>query len=157
MLSAISLQRLSEVHPELSRRASQFAQLMEAQGYPIQITQGLRSWAQQDALFAQGRTAPGPKVTNAPGGYSNHCFGIAIDVCPFDGPKPDWNVSHPDWQAILRIAPTVGLRDGISFRDEPHLELVEVSPIPTDEMRQTFKDAGVTSVWAELNIPVFSF
>lgn len=123
---------------------------LEAMSFPIQVTQGMRTWAQQDALYAQI-----PKVTNARGGYSNHNFGLAADVAPFIGTIPDWNTSHPGWKAIVALAPSCGLRDGISWRDEPHLELIEVSPVPTDEMRQTFLAAGVEAVWDELNIPVF--
>nr|WP_295770097.1 M15 family metallopeptidase [Rhodoferax sp.] len=40
----------------------------------------MRSCAEQDALYAQGRTAPGNKVTNAKSGDSNHNFGIAFDI-----------------------------------------------------------------------------
>lgn len=44
---------------------------------------GNRTWQQQDALYAKGRTQPGAKVTNARGGYSNHNFGIAADFGVF--------------------------------------------------------------------------
>lgn len=36
----------------------------------IRITQGLRTIAEQDVMYAQGRTAPGKKITNAKGGQS---------------------------------------------------------------------------------------
>jgi len=129
--------------------------MLEAQGYAIQITWAMRTWAQQDSLYAQGRTIPGPIVTHAQGGYSNHNFGLCFDCCPFVGKVPDWDNTHIDWKAMVALAPSCGLRDGISFQDEPHLELVEIGEVPTDEMRQTFRDAGVQAVWDELNIPTF--
>ena len=50
------------------------------EGIVMKIICGTRSYAEQTALYAQGRTAPGPIVTDAPAGYSNHNFGIAFDV-----------------------------------------------------------------------------
>ncbi|MEK4456343.1 M15 family metallopeptidase [Paenibacillus sp. FSL R10-2748] len=47
-------------------------------GVWIVITQGLRTYAEQDALYAQGRNGDKrPKVTKVRGGYSNHNFGFA--------------------------------------------------------------------------------
>ena len=46
----------------------------------VRITQGLRTIAEQDALYAKGRTTPGKKVTNAKGGQSVHNYGFAVDT-----------------------------------------------------------------------------
>jgi len=46
---------------------------------------GSRTFAEQDALYAQGRTMPGKIVTKARGGFSNHNFGIAMDFGVFQG------------------------------------------------------------------------
>ena len=40
----------------------------------------LRTFAEQDALYAQGRTKKGAKVTNAKGGQSYHNYGLAVDI-----------------------------------------------------------------------------
>lgn len=56
-----------------------------AHGYTVKVIQGTRSYAEQDALYAKGRTKPGSKVTNARGGYSNHNFGVAFDIGMFCG------------------------------------------------------------------------
>lgn len=47
----------------------------------------VRSQPQQDALFAQGRTAPGPIVTGTRD--SNHLTGNAADVVPTNGTTPE--------------------------------------------------------------------
>jgi hypothetical protein len=39
-----------------------------------------RTYAEQDAIYAQGRTKDGNIVTNARGGESYHCFGLAVDI-----------------------------------------------------------------------------
>jgi peptidoglycan LD-endopeptidase CwlK len=40
------------------------------------------------------RTAPGKIVTNAKGGYSNHNFGLAVDVVPFEEGTLNWNTNY---------------------------------------------------------------
>ncbi|SVE43245.1 uncharacterized protein METZ01_LOCUS496099, partial [marine metagenome] len=43
------------------------------------VVHTLRTYAEQDDLYEQGRTEPGKIVTNARGGKSWHNFGLAID------------------------------------------------------------------------------
>ncbi len=51
---------------------------------PLRVAQGYRTWAEQDALYAQGRTTPGPIVTWARGGESMHNLGLDVDVFRVD-------------------------------------------------------------------------
>ncbi len=146
-MDAISEERLNQVHPVLSERIHRLSDALAVSGFIIRVTQGIRTVAQQNALYAQGRTTPGPVVTNARGTESNHVLGVAVDVAPMEDGIPDWNASHPDWQRIVSLAPTLGLRDGISWKDEPHLELVEFPSVPTEEAQQIYMDAGVLAVW----------
>lgn len=60
--------------------AGEVAAWQSGTGYIVKLIQGTRSYAEQDALYAKGRTAAGRKVTNARGGYSNHNFGVAFDI-----------------------------------------------------------------------------
>ncbi|RYD26112.1 MAG: M15 family peptidase, partial [Verrucomicrobiaceae bacterium] len=55
-----------------------------AEGIDVKIICGTRTYSEQAKLYAQGRTAPGSKVTNAQPGYSWHNFGIAWDFVVFD-------------------------------------------------------------------------
>jgi peptidoglycan L-alanyl-D-glutamate endopeptidase CwlK len=90
----------------------------------IKIISGLRTYAEQDALFAKGRTAPGPKVTNAKGGESNHNFGIAFDVGVFDG--KNYLPSSPAYDVVGAIGVEIGLEWGghwTSLVDKPHFQL----------------------------------
>ncbi len=57
---------------------------MQSNNVTVKIICGTRTYAEQDALYAKGRTAPGSKVTNARGGYSLHNFAVAFDVGIFD-------------------------------------------------------------------------
>ena len=68
--------------------------LLEETGYEWLVTQGRRTIAEQDRPYAQGRTSPGPKVTNAKGGSSPHNFGLAVDMVPIKDGNLWW--SAPD-------------------------------------------------------------
>lgn len=54
-------------------------------GLQLKVLSGTRSYPEQAALYAQGRTTKGAVVTNAKAGQSNHNFGIAWDFGIFDG------------------------------------------------------------------------
>lgn len=94
------------------------------QGITIKVTSALRTYAEQDDLYAQGRTAPGRPVTNAPAGYSNHNFGLAFDVTIFDDGHPVYE--SPEYKTLGAIGKSMGLTwggDWASIDDEPHFEL----------------------------------
>lgn len=154
-MEQISEARLAEVHPELARRVRQLAQLLEADGIILRVVQGLRTWSQQNALYAQGRTAPGPIVTNAQGGLSAHNFGYAVDCAPnnpdFPTWTPDWNSSDDRWKDLLSKALTCGLKEGAMWRhvkpDNPHFYLQELPDTPDDNMRAIFQGGGLEAVW----------
>ncbi len=163
-MDAISEARLSELHPELARRIRQLARLLSGgqENSVLRVTQGLRSWTQQQALWAKGRDAagkivdPAAVVTQARAGYSWHSFGLAVDVAPFDNAIPDWNIAHPVWKRIVTLGEGLGLVSGAEFRtfpDYPHFQLTGKFPVtPTDEVRQLFLDGGARAVWDESGI-----
>ncbi|EBF5125139.1 hypothetical protein FH002_10485 [Listeria monocytogenes] len=89
-----------------------------------------RSKAEQDALYEQGRSKPGPIVTNAKGGQSNHNFGVAVDLCLYtnDGKDVIWETTTKRWLRVVAIAKSVGFKwggDWTSFKDYPHFELYD--------------------------------
>jgi len=122
-----STARLSGLHPVVRAATERLIDLSYKAGVPIVITQGFRSIAEQDALYAQGRTKPGKIVTNARGGYSNHNFGVAIDfaVLESDGKNVSWSVDAR-WMTVVSIAKQLGFEwggDWKSFVDTPHFEM----------------------------------
>ena len=54
-------------HPRLQALAAELIRKCADQGLQIKIGETLRTTAEQDALYAQGRTKPGKIVTNAKG------------------------------------------------------------------------------------------
>lgn len=123
------------LNPVVRAMGKQLVKLAHAQGVPVCITQAYRSTAEQNALYAKGRNGnPGPIVTNAPGGYSNHNYGLAIDFALYtpSGNEVKWSESadydrdgEADWAEIVKIAKKLGFEwggDWRGFRDAPHLE-----------------------------------
>src|SRR5690242_8742453 len=56
-------------------------------GMSMRVTSSLRSIEEQAKIYAQGRTTPGPIVTQAKPGSSFHNYGVAADCC-FVGKDP---------------------------------------------------------------------
>lgn len=93
-------------------------------GITVKVISGLRTYAEQDALYAQGRTAPGPIVTKARGGYSNHNFGIAFDIGVFEGTR--YLPESPKYKAVGALGVDLGLEWGGNWKtlvDQPHYQL----------------------------------
>src|SRR5258707_663519 len=116
----LSERRLSEVHPILATPGRSLIDLCGHAGTTIMITQGLRTWDEQDELYAKGRTAPpvGKQyiVTMAKGGESYHNFGLAFDIVVLDAAgKSDWDSKHPGWALAGQLGGTVGLERGGSL------------------------------------------
>lgn len=80
----ITLQRIQLLHPDLREEAvKMYAEQCAALTSPyvrLRYAYTLRTNAEQDALFAQGRTKPGKIVTWARGGDSYHNYGLAYDI-----------------------------------------------------------------------------
>jgi peptidoglycan LD-endopeptidase CwlK len=159
-LSPISETRLGDVYPPLAEKIRELANLLEPEGINLVVVEGLRSWNEQDHLYAQGRTAgvPGQIVTNCPGGQSWHNFGLAVDCAPEIaalGPLAgiDWNAAHPQWKRMEAVGVSLGLVTGanwIRIKDAPHFQLTgRFAASPDEEVRQIFREGGMALVWEE--------
>lgn len=105
----------------------------------VRVVQGLRTFEEQAALYAQGRTKPGKKVTNAKPGSSFHQYGLSIDFCfvidkdnnstfetiSWDTVK-DWDKDGiPDWKEVVKVFEDAGYEWGgrwATIVDAPHLQ-----------------------------------
>lgn len=132
------------VHPQLAMRLSVVLDYMDRLGFPMIVTDTVRTKAQQQALYALGRTVPGKIVTYANGtpkpqgtGVSNHQawpdgYGHAVD-CTFvvdldadgDMDDPTWDEQRP-WALYGALAKWQGLAWGGDWQrpDKPHVELL---------------------------------
>lgn len=122
----VSDARIQTLHPDVRAQAAAFVNEVEAQlGVRVRVTSGLRTFAEQNALYEQGRTTPGNIVTNARGGRSNHNYGLALDVVPINAQgQAVWNSPH--WDAIGQLGKQMGFEWGGDFRsivDKPHFQM----------------------------------
>jgi len=105
----INSRNLNDLAPPVKLRVERLMGLCVANNIDLLITSTYRDKDSQDALYAQGRTAPGKIVTNAKGGESYHNYKCAVDVVPLVNGKPDWDGSHPIWAKIGELGKTAGL------------------------------------------------
>jgi peptidoglycan LD-endopeptidase CwlK len=82
---------LADLRPVVRAKAEKFVRQCAAVGIDVLITSTLRDNESQGALYAQGRSAPGPRVTNAKPGESFHNYGVAFDFVPIVAGKAQWD------------------------------------------------------------------
>lgn len=142
MRDKISLQRARQLHPDVRDEVINLITEVE-KGFPpniaVRIVQGLRTIAEQDALYNQGRTKPGSIVTNARGGSSYHNYGLAIDFAilidkdsngtydelSWDIKKDNDKDGVADWLEVVKVFESAGWEWGGKFssiKDYPHVQ-----------------------------------
>lgn len=142
MRDSISLERCKKLHPKIRQEAIDIITAVEA-GFPptikIRVAQGLRTIAEQNELYAIGRTKPGTIVTKARGGKSYHNFGLSIDFCLCYDKNADgifdevsWDTAKDfdkdgiiDWQEVVKSFESKGWEWGgkwRTFTDMPHVQ-----------------------------------
>lgn len=117
---------IQQLLPSLQPMARETLQRAFNIGIPLVVTQGYRSPATQAALYAQGRTAPGAVVTNAPPGWSWHEYRRAFDVAVLDARgNPTWPNDVALWSRIGQCGKEAGLEwggDWTGIIDRPHFQ-----------------------------------
>lgn len=136
-MDKITLAKIELLHPKVREEARTIYDECCAAltgNYTLRFTHTLRTFREQAALYAQGRTAPGPKVTNAKPGYSYHNYGLAIDIVLIakDFKTVSWNTLKDfdfdgiaDWQECVQIFKKYNWTWGGDFKslkDYPHFE-----------------------------------
>lgn len=146
-LLARDRQRLAGLHPDLIGQLLRILDAMDAYGFPMFVTHGVRTAEEQFALFQQGRRQdvggwvpidPATRagiVTNADGYLkrSNHQarddgYGHAADCAFIDDPdtlKVELYDPAQPWDVYGGMGEHLGLRWGgrwPGLRDRPHLE-----------------------------------
>lgn len=124
LADARSEELIATLLPEVRPYARALVHAAAEHDITIIVTSGTRTYAEQEALFNQGRSTPGEIVTKAHAGHSNHNFGIAFDVTIFHGGNPVWE--SPLYKVVGALGMRLGLEWGgswTSIDDEPHFEL----------------------------------
>jgi peptidoglycan L-alanyl-D-glutamate endopeptidase CwlK len=121
----INSRSLDELLPQVRERVEKFLAACKAEGIDLLVTSTYRDNQSQEALYAQGRTKPGVKVTNARAGQSFHNYRCAVDVVPMMNGKPVWNVKDPVWQRVGALGKAAGLEwagDWTRFKEYAHFQ-----------------------------------
>jgi len=98
------------------------------------LTFGLRTFAEQQDIYDQGRTKPGQIVTNAKPGQSFHNYGFAVDgALQIAGRSLSWDTTkdwdgdrQSDWLEVVTAFKAQGFSwggDWKAFKDMPHFEM----------------------------------
>jgi peptidoglycan L-alanyl-D-glutamate endopeptidase CwlK len=134
-MDKITIERIKLLHPKVRTEVEQiYKEICEklTGKATCRFAYTLRTFKEQDDLFAQGRTKPGKKVTKAKGGQSFHNYGFALDiVLIIDGKKASWDTikdfdgdATADWMEIVAIFKKYNwVWGGVwNFKDDPHFE-----------------------------------
>ena len=120
----INSRSLDELLPPVKQRAEAFIAAAKAKGIDLLVTSTYRDHESQNALYAQGRTTPGKKVTKARAGQSFHNYRCAIDVVPLRNGKPVWDEKDSVWLEVGKIGKACGFEwagDWL-FKEFPHFQ-----------------------------------
>jgi peptidoglycan L-alanyl-D-glutamate endopeptidase CwlK len=128
----MSSRRLEDLHPLMRPLVDAFLAACARDDIDILVTCTYRSDDEQARLYAQSRTKPGPRLTNAPPGRSMHNFrvggkpaSLAVDIVPMVSGKPVWSASAPVWQKVGKLGEEAGLEWAGRWkrgREYPHFQ-----------------------------------
>jgi peptidoglycan L-alanyl-D-glutamate endopeptidase CwlK len=121
---ARSERNIATLQSDAQRAARRSLGRIRASGADARIISGTRTYAEQQALFRQGRFGnPGPRVTNAQAGQSWHNFGLAWDIGLFEGGRYlTGAASYLEVADLGKIEDVEWGGDWRSFQDPPHYQ-----------------------------------
>lgn len=153
------MRNVSQLHPTLQNKVVKLQQECKKQGIKIKIGECLRTVAEQDALYAKGRTASGSIVTNAKGSSfsSMHQWGVAFDFfldmdVDKDGKTSDdiYNNTTGLFNKVGAIGKKLGLEwggDWKSIKDLPHFQLPDWGSTTSKLKQQYGTPAKFMATW----------
>ena len=134
MKDKVTIDRVNQLHPKVREDFGNFiSEAEQGLGITLRMTQGLRTFQQQQILYDQPRDGkdndgdgkidePDEKVTAAKPGSSFHQYGLAGDLVEIKNGQANWSF---DYSKLVPYAEKYGIFWGgffRSFRDLPHFE-----------------------------------
>lgn len=144
MVDDISLKRIELLHPKIREivKKAYLEACDKLTGRAIlRLSYTLRTFAEQDGLYAQGRTKPGKVVTWVKGGESYHNYAMAWDIVllldkdgngTYETASWETNVDfdgdgQADWREVVESFTKIGAEWGGNWgkpkTDEPHFQI----------------------------------
>ena len=151
---------LKLVHPGLAAKIRAAADALTANHTFLLAVSGLRTAAEQNALYAQGRTAPGKIVTNAKAGFSMHNYGLAVDLVPYlsgESGALNWKPETQQFKTMVKALKAQKLTwggDWVSFPDSDHFQVAGLPNTPNAAMRKDYTtgdSVNLKAIWAKVD------
>jgi peptidoglycan L-alanyl-D-glutamate endopeptidase CwlK len=140
MFDARSEDNVRTLSLNAQRFAREFLANVRAAGINARIISGTRTYSMQELIYRQGRFGnPGPIVTKARGGQSNHNFGIAWDIGVFTA-GGGYLTEGDAYDAAAAAGASQSLEWGgnwAGFVDKPHFQLT--LPMTLAALRDRFE------------------
>lgn len=164
-MDARSEAQLATVCPDLAALVRAAADTLSADGTYMLVVSGLRTAAEQNALYAKGRTAPGPIATNAKAGFSMHNYGLAVDIVPYLSGQSgalNWTVETPQYRTMVAALKAQGLvwgGDWKSLADYDHFQMPKLPDTPTAAMRADYGTGDSTdlaTIWTKVDSGIYA-
>lgn len=130
----ITVDRIRFAHPRLREQLLRDYLDINKQlpkGIRLRFSHVLRTIAEQNELYAQGRTKKGNKVTNAKGGQSIHNYGLAFDIVILKDLDNNGTFETASWDQdvhflkVIKFFKSKGYVWGGDFKsisDKPHFQ-----------------------------------
>jgi len=130
----VTLKRIENLHPKIRKEAKEIYKNILERNVSVRFTDTLRTFKEQENLYAKGRTKSGKIVTHAKAGGSYHNYGLAIDFCLMlkGGKEVSWDRNKDtdadnkkDWDEVVAAFKHFGWEwggDWSNFKDYPHFQ-----------------------------------
>lgn len=154
------MREINDLHPRLQEKIAELKALVRKElKIEIGISECLRTKAEQDALYAKGRTATGTIVTNCKGSsYSSmHQWGVAFDfyiIADVDGDGKTSDDAFNNRTSLFNKVGAIGQRIGLewggswkSIVDLPHLQLSDWGSTATTLKKKYGTPAAFFKTW----------
>jgi peptidoglycan L-alanyl-D-glutamate endopeptidase CwlK len=133
-MDSLTISRINKAHPHIKELLlNQYKEINKRlpKNCRLRFSHVYRSNAEQDALYQQGRTTPGKKVTNAKAGQSIHNYGLAFDIVLLYDKDHNGTFESANWENDINFNKVVeyftnkGWEWGGNwkFKDTPHFQM----------------------------------
>lgn len=139
------IRELGLLHPTFRASVQEVLHQLFLDRLPFRVFESFRSPARQAYLYAQGRTRPGKRVTNAQPWQSMHQYGLAVDFALFINGGWSWREDGEyagAWDHLREVGEFYGMR-GLEW-EKPHLQM---DGVELEEMRRAIYPSGGDPEW----------
>jgi peptidoglycan L-alanyl-D-glutamate endopeptidase CwlK len=138
-------QDLSLLAPFVQRAYEMAAKECWKDGLFVDLYEGYRTPERQNYLYQFGRSAPGPRVTDAKANESWHQFHLAFDIALLENAKPRQWTWNGDFKRIAQYFRAHGF-EWLNPYEQCHFQMT--GGIKTARAKEIFQIAGKEALWA---------